>query len=81
MIRFKLNELLDARGWSAYRLSRESGIREDIVGTYRNNQRTGAVLAHLSAMCAAMKCDLGDLMENVPDKGTTKKAAPRSKKR
>lgn len=80
MIQFKLDELLTARDWTVYRLSKESGIRQDVIATYRNNSVKRAVLAHVSAMCAALKCDLGDLMEYVPDKAKPK-ASLRSKKR
>lgn len=68
MIRFKLGEVLEARGWSVYRLSQESGIRQDVIGQYKNNVVKRAVLAHLSTMCATLKCSIGDLMEYVPDK-------------
>jgi putative transcriptional regulator len=80
MIRFKLNELLEARGWTAYRLAQESGIREDVIGKYRNNQVKRAVLANLSTLCVVLKCDLGELMEYVPDKPTKASKAPRGKK-
>lgn len=70
MIRFKLNQVLAARGWSVYRLSQESGIRQDVIGQYKNNVVKRAVLAHLNTMCATLKCNLNDLMEYVPDKAS-----------
>jgi DNA-binding Xre family transcriptional regulator len=78
MIRFRLNELLAARSWTVYRLSQETGIREDVIGKYRNNQVKRAVLAHLTKMCATLDCTIGELMEYVPEKSSK---APRGKKR
>lgn len=80
MIQFKLNELLEARGWTAYRLSQECGVRQDVIGQYRSNTVKRAALAQLNKMCTALKCDIADLMEFVPDK-VTPKASTRSKKR
>lgn len=80
MIQFKLDELLTARDWTVYRLSKESGIRQDVIATYRNNTVKRAVLAHVSEMCAVLECNIGELMEFVPDKAKPK-ASSRSKKR
>ena len=71
-IRFKLDDLLTARGWSNYRLAKESGIQETIVAKYRNNAALAPPLETLAKLCAALGCDIGDLMEFVPNKRAKK---------
>ena len=76
MIRFRLDELLKARGWSDYRFAQESGIGANVIGKYRRNLARQPDLGVMSKMCATLKCGIGDLMEYVPDK-----AASRAKKK
>jgi DNA-binding Xre family transcriptional regulator len=80
MILFRLDKLLKDRDWTDYRFAQESGIGANVIGKYRRNLVRQPDLTVISKMCATLKCGIGDLMEYVPDKGTTK-AAPRSKKR
>ena len=73
MIRFRLDELLKARGWSDYKLSQESGIGPNVVGKYRRNLVRRPDLAIVNKMCEALKCSAGELIEHVPDKKTKKR--------
>ncbi len=80
MVRFRLEELLKARGWSDYRFAQESGIGAAVIGKYRRNLVRQPDLTVMNKMCATLRCGIGDLMEYVPDKGTIK-AASRIKRR
>ncbi len=70
MIRFKLAELLKARGWTAYRLAQETGF--SMPRAYKL-AAGDAQFAHyrtetLDRLCAALHAQPGDLLEYVPDK-------------
>jgi len=80
MIRFRLEELLKARGWTDYRFAQESSIGAAVIGKYRRNLVKQPDLGVVSKMCATLKCSVGDLMEYVPDKAKPK-ASGASKKR
>jgi putative transcriptional regulator len=68
MIRFKLDRLLKDRDWSAYRLAKESGIHPNVLSKYINNQVREISLETLNVMCAALKCQPGELIQYVRDK-------------
>ena len=73
MIRFRLDELLKARGWSDYRLAQKSGIGANVVGKYRRNLVRRPDLTIVNKMCEALKCSAGELIEHVPDKKARKR--------
>ena len=79
MIRFRLEELLKARGWSDYRLAQESGVGANVIGKYRKNQVKEPSLYVMNLLCAALGCGIGELMEYVPDKGARKASSRRKK--
>ena len=68
MIRFRLNDVLEDRDWSAYRLAQESGLHEAVISKLRNNKARRIDLETLSTLCEALECTAGDLIEYVPDK-------------
>jgi putative transcriptional regulator len=68
MIRIGLDKLLKDRDWSAYRLAKESGIHPSVLSKYRHNEVREVSLETLSAMCKALRCGAGDLIQYVPDK-------------
>jgi putative transcriptional regulator len=76
MIRFRLEELLKARGWTDYRFAQESGIGAAVIGKYRRNLVKQPDLVVMDRMCTTLHCKVGDLMEQIPDK-TSK--APRKR--
>jgi DNA-binding Xre family transcriptional regulator len=68
MIVFRLEKLLAAKGWSDYKLAQVSGVDPSVVGKYKHNEVRRPDLETISAMCAALGCTAGELMEYVPDK-------------
>lgn len=68
MIRIRLNKLLKQRGWTAYRLTQESGIHPSVLSKYKHNEVREISLDTLNAMCKALRCEAGDLIEYVPDR-------------
>lgn len=70
MIRFRLEQLLKARGWSDYKFAQESGIGAAVIGKYRRNLVKQPDLAVMSKMCATLQCGIGDLMEYLPEKAS-----------
>ena len=67
MIMFRLDGLLEKRGWTAYRLAKESGIHPSVLSKYVNNQVREVSLDTLNKLCEALSCRAGDLIEYVPD--------------
>jgi putative transcriptional regulator len=68
MIRIRLDKLLKDRDWSAYRLAKESGIHPSVLSKYRHNEVMEISVETLDAMCKALRCAAGDLIQHVPDK-------------
>lgn len=71
MIVFRLDKLLEKRGWSAYRLAQESGIHPSVLSKYVNNQVREISLETLDAMCRTLACRAGDLIEYVAETRST----------
>jgi DNA-binding Xre family transcriptional regulator len=70
MIVFRLDKLLEKRGWTAYRLAKESGIHPSVLGKYVNNQVREISLDTLDALCRTLACRTGDLIEYVAESRT-----------
>ena len=75
MVRWRLGEALRKRGWTAYRLSRETGITMPAVYRLaRDRGQMGRVEGRtLDKLCAALECQPGDLLEHVLDKPKRKR--------
>lgn len=73
MIVFRLDKLLKDRAWSDYRLAQESGLHPNVIGKYRKNEVKRPDLGVLNAMCVALECTTGELIEHVPEKKAKKK--------
>ena len=73
MIRFRLDKLLKRRGWTAYRLAKESSIHPSVLSKYVNNQVREISLDTLDAMCRTLGCKAGDLVEYVAKSGSLKR--------
>ena len=71
MIRFRLAEILKARGWTPYRLSQETGLTAPTVYRLADPElRFGRFTADtLERLCEALDVQPGDLLEWVPDEG------------
>ena len=67
MVRFLLDELLKARGWTDYRLAQESGIGANVIGKYRRNIVRQPELRIINKLCQTLGCEIGELMEYIPD--------------
>ena len=72
MIRFRLDEVLEKRGWTAYRLAKESGIHPSVLSKYVNNQVREISLDTLDALCKSLACRAGDLIEYVAESRSTR---------
>ena len=75
MVRWKLKGVLKARGWTAYRLAKESGLTVPAVYRLaRQKVQLGRVEGDtLNRFCAALECQPGDLLEYIPDKPKRKR--------
>ena len=73
MIVFRLDKLLEKRGWTAYRLAQESGIHPSVLSKYVNNQVREISLDTLDALCRSLACRVGELIEYVADSKLTKR--------
>lgn len=67
MITFRLDKVLARRGWTAYRLAKESKTHPGVLSKYINNQVKEISLETLNALCGALRCQPGDLIEFVAD--------------
>lgn len=70
MVRLKVAELLEDRGWTAYQLAKEAGI--SIPVAYRLADPEGGFrrldVETLDALCRTFKVQPGALLEWVPDR-------------
>jgi putative transcriptional regulator len=62
MIKLKLDDLLENKGWTIYRLSRESGIRWGTLAKISNGQARRVDLNVINAICEALDCEPGDIL-------------------
>jgi len=66
VLRVRLNELLRERGISQRELARRVDKHPDVISRFAR-QATGAVSYELlSCICGALECDVGDLLEHIP---------------
>lgn len=70
MVRWRVADLLEARGWTAYRLVQESGLAPTVV--YRIAKPGRPVMRvdgrTLDRLCATLGVGPGELLEYVPGK-------------
>ena len=88
MVRFRLAELLEERGWTAYRLARaitEAGGDLTTRAAYRLARPGTAVrrvdLDVLDVLCRVLRTTPGELLEYTPDKPPPAAAKARKGKR
>lgn len=79
MIRIHLSRLLGERRWTQADLSRKTGIRAATINEIYNEFAARINLEHLDLICEALGCELGDLIERVPNTAPTPLGEARSK--
>lgn len=79
MIRIHLSGLLGERRWTQADLSRKTGIRAATINEIYNEFAARINLEHLDLICEALGCELGDLIERVPNAEPTPPGEARSK--
>lgn len=75
MIEFRLDEMLEARGRTAYWLSKETGLTHAALYRIRHAKSGAIKYDTLEKICRALECQPGDLLFMVDDepKGSAKK--------
>ena len=66
-IQYKINVIsaLKDAGYSTYRLRKEKLLGEATIQKFRNNEPVS--WDNISTVCKLLKCQIGNLMEYVPD--------------
>lgn len=67
MIKFKLNILLEGKEMSQRKLSELTGIRPGTINLYYHGFVKRINMDDLDKMCSVLDCDIGDLIEYVPN--------------
>ncbi|MEE0095963.1 MAG: helix-turn-helix transcriptional regulator [Oscillospiraceae bacterium] len=67
MIRILLSTRLGERRWTQADLARATGIRPSTINEYYHDLTPRINLEHFDLICEALDCDLGDLLERVPN--------------
>ena len=63
MARLRINELLEERGMTAYRLAKDTGITHSTIGKLRHNQAVEIRLDVIDRLCGVLECEPSDLIE------------------
>ena len=66
-IRIKLDLMMVRRGVSLTELADQVGITLANLSILKNNKARALRFSTLEALCKALDCQPGDLLENVPD--------------
>ena len=62
-----LGELLDARGMTLVELSEKVGVTTVNLSVLKNDRARAIRFSTLVAVCRALDCGVGDLLEIIPD--------------
>lgn len=73
MIVCTLPEVLKHKKWSRYRLQKETGISYPTLHSLYHDKSEGYSADVLDRLCAALKCDPGDLLKRVRGKQSKKR--------
>jgi putative transcriptional regulator len=73
MIKFRIDELLEQRGKSAYWLANQIGMGHGNLWTYRKSKSNTINVQKLEAICKALECTPGDLLVIEDSKPESKK--------
>jgi len=78
MITCKLKQLLEKKGWSRYRLQKESGVTYPTLHALYHNKSKGYRADVLDKLCRALGCGLGELLRWESKRFTRRKRSSRS---
>jgi putative transcriptional regulator len=68
MIRFNLDQLLEKNNMTMYQLSRSSGVRPNTISQWAKNEDVKSINKDsLNAICKALKCSVGELIEYIDE--------------
>ena len=67
-IRFRLDQLLDARGMSQTDLQHQSRLAYSTISELYHNKARRIDIGTLETLCATLDCSVADLIEYVPEK-------------
>ncbi|MEC0253627.1 helix-turn-helix domain-containing protein [Paenibacillus lautus] len=70
MIRFTVEEALNARGMSMYALAKESGVRPNTISQWVTKDGVDVksiTVDTLDRVCTVLKCQPGDLIKHIED--------------
>lgn len=67
-IKIKLAELIEKEGISKNKLSHRAEMQRSQINNYCNNKITRLDTDVLARICTVLNCDIGDLLEFVPNK-------------
>lgn len=76
MIILRLDELLEARGHTAYWLGKETGINHATISQLRNGNLKAIRFDYIDKICEALDCEPGDFIVRVKPENKKK---PKSK--
>lgn len=63
MARIRIDELLEQKGMTAYRLAVDSGISHSSLAKLRHNKAQAIRLDVIDRLCEVLECGVGDLIE------------------
>lgn len=66
MIRILLSKKLGELRWTQADLARKTGIRPNTISDIYNEMSDRVSLEHLDKICAALNCDLSEIIVRVP---------------
>lgn len=66
-VKIKLKQLLEAKEMSQAELAKLTGIRPSTISDLCNGKADFIKLEHISAICKALLCGIGDLMSLTDD--------------
>ena len=72
MIEIQLEQLLNARGMTAYALAKQAGLHQSVIGKFRHNQAKAVRLDVLEKICNVLECEPGELLIRKSEKKSKK---------
>ena len=67
MVKLKIDQYLDAHGLTRYELAKRTDIKFQTIDRYYKNRVVRYDSYILNRICAALECDIGDILEYTGD--------------